>query len=203
MNKYFLWAVAISALCSACETENEVFTTEAPDNYRDNQTIALQQAKGVETNDYQTYQSILNSFVYNNQQTYQENLLRFEQYVNLQMVDYGQQETYAYETINNEQLLVLEQADVDFIEQLAYTRETKQAIYAIINSQFNIEAIGLITNENERHLIETLFALHNNGNGDDNKWNGNRTIAFAYGSQYSFTKAVLYAGAIELLAKQQ
>src|SRR5690606_7625211 len=196
MNKYFLWAVAIAALCSACETDNEAFAT-----HRNNPTNTLHHAKGVEANDYQIYQSILNSFVYNNQQTYQENLLRFEQHVNLQMVDYGQQETYAYETINNEQLLVLEQADVDFIEQLAYTRETKQAIYAIINSQFNIEAIGLITNENERRLTETLFALHNNGNGDDNKWNGNRTIAFAYGAQYGFTQAVLYAGAIELSAK--
>lgn len=56
MNKYFLWAVAIAALCSSCETEDEAFATQTPDNYREKQTI-VQQAKSVETNDYQMYQS--------------------------------------------------------------------------------------------------------------------------------------------------
>ena len=61
--------------------------------------------------------------------------------------------------------------------------------------------VQLITNESERHLIETLFALHSNGNGDDDKWNRKKNIAFAYGAQYSLTQAVLYTGAIELSAK--
>ena len=80
MNKYFLWAVAIAALCSACETDNEVFATQT-----NNPTNTLQQAKGVKANNYQMYQSILNSFVYDKQHTYQENLLRFEQHVNRQI----------------------------------------------------------------------------------------------------------------------
>lgn len=196
MKRFFLYAVAISALCSSCETEDEAFTTET-----NNQTNTLHHAKGVEANDYQTYQSILNSFDYNTQQTHQENLLLFEQHVNLQIAYYEPQEIHEYEKINNEQLLVLEQAGIDFIEQLHYTNETKQAIYAIVSSQFHSDTMQLITNESEHRLIETLFALHNNGNGDDNKWNGNRTIAFVYGAQYSLTQAVLYAGAIELLAK--
>lgn len=197
MKRFFLYAVAISALCSSCETENEALATE-----KNNQNNTLHQAKSVEANDYQKYQSILNGFVYDNEHTYHENLLRFEQYVNLQMVNYGQQETYKYEIIDIEQLLVLEQVDTDFIEQLDYTNETKQAIYAIVSNQFNSDTMHLITNESERLLIETLFALHNNGNGDDNKLNDKRNIAFAYGAQYSFIQAVLYAGAIELLAKQ-
>ncbi|SEH83326.1 hypothetical protein SAMN02927937_01678 [Paenimyroides aquimaris] len=197
MNRFFLYAVAIAALCSACETDNEVFATQT-----NNPTNTLHQAKGVEVNDYQIYQSILNSFVYDKQHTYQENLLRFEQHVNRQILNYVPQETYKYEKLNNEQLLVLEQADVDFIEQLVYTRETKQAIYVILSNSFNSETIGLITNENERHLIETLFALHSNGNGDDDLLNDKRSIAFAYGAQYSFTQAVLYAGAIELKKHQ-
>ena len=152
---------------------------------------------------YQMYQSILNSFVYNNQQTYQENLLRFEEHVNRQMLNYVPQETYKYEKINTEQLLVLQQVDTDYIEKLVYTKQTKQAIYAIIGNSFNSDMAQLITNENEQRLIETLFSLHNNGNGnDDDFWNDKRSIAFAYGAQYSFTQAVLYAGVIELSAKQ-
>lgn len=196
MKRFFLYAVAITALCSSCETVDETFATET-----NRQTNVLYQAKGVQANDYQTYQSILNSFVYNNQQTYQENLLLFEQHVNRQMLNYVPQETYKYEKINTEQLLMLKQADTNYIEQLVYTKETKQAIYAIISNSFNSEATALITNENEQRLIETLFALHSNGNGDDNKLNGKRNIAFAYGAQYNLTQAVLYAGAIELLAK--
>lgn len=200
MKRFFLYAVAISALCSSCETENEAFATETPDNYRDNQTNALHQAKGVKANDYQTYQSILNSFVYNNQQTYQENLLLFEQHVNRQIPYYVQQENYEYEKINTEQLFVLKHTGADFVEQLSYTNEAKQAIYAIIGDQFNSDMAQLITNESERHLIETLFALHSNGN-DDDLWKDKKNIAFAYGSQYSFTQAVLYAGAIELIKR--
>lgn len=196
MKRFFLYAVAIAALCSSCETEDEAFATET-----NNQTNTLHQEKGVKTSDYQTYQTILNSFVYKNQQTYLENLLRFEEHVNRQMPNYVPQETYKYEKINTEQLLLLKQVNTDFVEQLAYTKQTKQAIYAIIGHQFNSDMVQLITNENENHLIENLFALHSNGNDDDDKLNGKRSIAFAYGAQYSFTQAVLYAGAIELLAK--
>jgi len=197
MKRFFLYAVAISALCSSCETEDEAFATET-----NNQTNTLHHAKGVEANDYQMYQSILNSFEYNTQQTYQENLLLFEAHVNRQMLNYVPHETYKYEKINSEQVLVLQQTGSDFIEQLAYTKQTKQAIYAIIGNQFNSDMVQLITNESEQRLIETLLALHSNVNGnDDDLLNGKRNIAFAYGAQYSFTQAVLYAGAIELLAK--
>lgn len=199
MKRFFLCAVAISALCSSCETEDEAFATET-----NNQTNALYEAKNVEANHYQTYKNILNSFAYNNQQAYQENLLQFEQHVNQQIPYYVPQETYKYEKISSEKLLVLQQADTTFIEQLAYSKETKQAIYAIIANQFNSDTAHLITNESERLLIETLFALHSNGNGNGNDgdiWNRNRSIAFAYGAQYNITQAVLYAGAIELLEK--
>lgn len=94
MKRFFLYAVAITALCSSCETEDETFAKETT-----NQTNALHQSKGVQANNYQTYQSILNSFVYNNHQTYQENLLRFEQHVNQQMLNYVAQETYKYKQV--------------------------------------------------------------------------------------------------------
>ena len=53
------------------ETEDEAFATET-----NKQSNTFHQAKSVAANDYKTYQSILNSFAYNNQQTYQENLLQ-------------------------------------------------------------------------------------------------------------------------------
>lgn len=195
MKRFFLYAVAITALCSACETENEVFATETKE-----QSNTLHQAKGVKANDYQTYQSIMNSFVYNKSQTHEENLLLFEEHVNQQIPDYIKQETYSYEKINNDQLAVLKQADATFIEQLAYTKETKQAIQTILSNHFDGDVMRLITNEDERNLIATLYTLYSNGNGDD-LWNDKKNIAFAYGAQYNFTQAVLYAGAIELLAK--
>lgn len=94
MKRFFLYAVAITALCSSCETEDETFATET-----NNQPNALYHAKGVEANDYQIYQSILNSFVYNNEQTYQNNLLLFEAHVNRLMLNYVAQETYKYKQV--------------------------------------------------------------------------------------------------------
>ncbi|MBS7321797.1 MAG: hypothetical protein KIG55_09425 [Myroides sp.] len=49
MKRFFLYAVAITALCSSCETEDEVFATET-----NKQSNTLHQAKGVQANDYQT-----------------------------------------------------------------------------------------------------------------------------------------------------
>lgn len=102
MNKYFLWTVAIAALCSSCETDNETFATQTPNNDRDNQTTALPQAKNIEVNDYQMYQSILNSFVYNQDETYTKNLSRFKQHVN-QRIAYGD-ETVPYEQLDLRQV---------------------------------------------------------------------------------------------------
>lgn len=96
---------------------------------------------------------------------------------------------------------MLQHADTNYIQKLAYTEETKLAVYTIVSNKFNSDMVHLISNENERHLIETLFALHSNGSGDDDLLNDKRSIAFAYGAQYNLTQAVLYAGAIELLAK--
>jgi|SRR5690554_796006 len=199
MKRFFLSAVVISILCSSCETDNEVFTTEIGDNYKSNQSTALSQAKGVEVNSYQTYQNIINSFVYDKQQTHQENLLLFEQHVNQQIPNYVQQETYKYENIDNRQLWLLKQTDTSIIEVLAYSKETKLVIYAILNNSFENTELDLLTNESERNLVETLLALHSNG--DDDEINDNRSIAFAYGAQYNLTQAILYAGAIELSVK--
>src|SRR5690606_8475960 len=132
MNKYFLWAVAIAALCSSCETEDETFATETK-----KQTIALQQAKSAEANDYQTYQSILNSFVYNQDETYAENLLRFEQHVN-QRIPYAD-ETTPYKPLDLKQVAFLATADAAYIEHLNYSATAKTMMYAVLNQRYNDE----------------------------------------------------------------
>src|SRR5690554_295436 len=103
-----------------------------------------------------------------------------------------------YEPIDFEKLWLLENTEEHFVEQLSYSAPTKEAIYGIMNQSFDPETMTLPGNEQERRLIQTLFALHSNGDGDDDKLNDNRTIAFAYGAQYSLAQAVLYAGAVEL-----
>lgn len=74
-------------------------------------------------------------------------------------------------------------------------------IHEILN--YSYEGIGTDElNEKEFRLIQTLFVLHNdNGGNDYDDDDDRRTIAFAYGAQYSFTQAVLYAGAMELMSQ--
>ena len=202
MNRIFLCVVAIAALCSACETEDENFAPQT-----NHSTTALQQAKGMETNDYEIYQSIVKSFVYNSEQTYQENLLRFEEYVNRQMPQYAPKEGAVYEKIDHAQLQLLERAGIDVVAQLTYSPATKQAIYALLENRLNDETLKAIASEDESRLVATLQALYNNEEGDDDNERsdkdvrGKKTIAFAYGAQYNLTQAVLYAGAVELKKK--
>lgn len=189
MKQFFLWAVVLSALCSSCETADETFLEE-----KNNTHYATAKHSG-EWNDYEVYQNIVNTFVYDMQQTHQENLTGFEQHVNFLMAE------EVYEPIDFEQLWLLENAGKHFVEQLGYSVPTKEAIYGILNQSFDPETMTLPGNEQERRLIQTLFALHSNGNGDDgddDEWDHNKTIAFAYGAQYSLAQAVLYAGAVEL-----
>ena len=185
MKQFFLWAVVLSALCSSCENADETFLEE-----KNNAHYATAKQSG-EWNDYEVYQNIVNTFVYDTQQTHQENLTRFEQHVNFLMAD------EVYEPIDFEQLRLLENAGKHFVAQLGYSVPTKEAIYGILNQSLDPETMTLQGNEQERRLVQTLFALHSNGN-DDDVWNGNKTIAFAYGAQYSLAQAVLYAGAVEL-----
>lgn len=136
----------------------------------------------------------MNTFGYDTQQTHQENLTRFEQHVNFLMTD------EEYVSIDYGQLGLLATATADLVVQLNYSTATKEAVYKILNQSFDPETLVFIDNEQERRLIQTLFIL-NSDNGDNN-WKDIRTIAFAYGAQYSFKHAVLYAGAVELMRFQ-
>lgn len=186
MKQILIGAVAILALFSSCETTDEVFAAEI-----NNVQVA---AKTYGNNDYEVYQNIVNTFGYDTQQTHQQNLLRFEQHVNFLMTD----EEYVF--IDYGQLGLLATATADLVAQLNYSAATKEAVYNILNQSFDPETLVFIDNEQERRLIQTLFAVYSNGSDDDDDdtWNDKRIIAFAYGAQYSFKHAVLYAGAMEL-----
>lgn len=187
MKHFFLWAVVISALCSSCETADESFTQ---DTVTSDKTLAIQHR---DLSDYEVYKNAVGSFVYDKIQSNYNNQLQFEQHVN----NYVPNGT-TYEAINFDLLNMLEGGGASLVSQLTYSTNTKAAIVAILNGTFNTGNLTLITNTEEHNLIVTLYALHNDGNGDD-EWKNNKTIAFAYGAQYNLTQAVLYAGTVNLI----
>ncbi|KAA5532969.1 hypothetical protein [Paenimyroides baculatum] len=187
MRHFFLWAVAISALCSSCETADEsIFENQkASDVKLENNHRTL--------SDYDLYTSVVSSFEYNKTQSHYNNQLEFEQHVNNSVLNGS-----TYEAINFARLSTLEHTDATFVSQLMYSTNTKAAIVGILNGTFIIGNLTLITDTDEQNLIMTLYALHNDGNGDD-EWKNNRTIAFAYGAQHNLTQAILYAGTVNLV----
>lgn len=190
MKTKLLGTALILAMCSSCEMTDETFATETSDNYRDNQATKACTTNSVKSSDYQTYKGIVTSFVYDHAQSYVHNIHRFEKHVNLLVPD----ETARYQSIDEEQLAVLLSANEHFISELNYSAEFKTALYDIVylNKQF----VPQLSVQSESDLIRNLFEMYND-NVDD-KLNKKRTIAFAYGAQYNFTLAILYAGAVEL-----
>lgn len=161
MKHFFLWAVAISALCSSCETADESLLNS---NNIPNQTLQTQQRT---VSDYDVYNNVVSSFVYDAQDSHYNNLLLFQQHVNYMVPNNS-----ITETIDFTQLSVLENADINYIEQLNYSTEAKAVIITILNETFNVNTLTLITNTKEYNLITTLYAMYSDGNGDngDGKW---------------------------------
>jgi len=191
MKKFFLAAVAISAICSSCEATDENFLQEI-----NNAKVNAQKTKDGESADYQTYKNTVTRFIYNNDRSYAENVKMFEQHVNQYLNDDRQANTY--ESINLNQLERLIQNNVNIIDELDYSTEFKEGLYNMVHK--NSEDLLPLKDQKENNLRNTLFKIHKDNNGDD-LLNGKRTIAFAYGAQSSFKQAVLYAGAIELKIK--
>lgn len=194
MKRFFLYAVAIAAFCSSCETDDEVVATSSS-----TENLNTYLAKNVEFTDFQIYQNIINSFYYNNSKTYEENISLFEKHVNTKLLNYYPYDNMSFEKIDLIQLEIL-QADANLIiGQMKYSLVTKQIIYDIVNDRYNSLEVLKISNDFEKQLVQTLLSIKTNGNGEDNKLNDNRCIAYAYGAQYSIVQAILYAGAFELM----
>ncbi len=186
MKKIFLWAVLSSAFCISCEITDETLSEKT-----NNPAVAKLQ----QDDDSKVYQTILEHFIYNRELPYEENLKKFEQHVNYFMANH-KQSNKVYEFIDIDQAKFLITADETVIRQLNYSSEAKNIIYSII--YLHLDIVPSLQDKNENRLVQLLYALHHDGNGDDKWKKNNKTIAFAYGAQYSFIQAVLYAGAVEL-----
>lgn len=178
MKHFFLWAVAISAFFSSCETADEYISNpNMNDVAYENQYRSL--------SNYEVYTNVVSGFTYDNKQSHYNNLLQFELHVNNSIPNGN-----IYEAINFTHLTVLENTDATYINQLNYSIDAKAMIVSILDGTFNTDSLTLITDTEEQNLITTLYAIHNDGNGDD-EWKNNKTIAFAYGAQYNLTQAIL------------
>lgn len=195
MKKYFLYTVAISALCISCETTDEAFINET-DNY-----IANKVAKINQEDELLIYNDIIANYSTDTTLTYAQNLMLFEQYVNAVLPQYLPQ-SGQYVNIDIGYVNILNQTGdkYNFIQQLNFSQSFNQALTKLVKE--STAPIPDLQDENENRLIAVLSAMQQQGQGngdEDDKWKrNNRTIAFAYGAQYGFKQAVLYAGSVEL-----
>jgi len=190
MKRLFLYAVAIAAFCSSCETDDEVVATSSS-----TENLNTYLAKNVEFTDFQIYQIIINSFYYNNSITYEKNISLFEKHVNTKILNYYPNDSMSFEKIDLMQLEILQTDANLIIGQMKYSLVTRQIIYDIVNDRYNSLDVLKISDDFEKQLVQTLLSV----NDSDDRWNGKRGIAYAYGAQYSIVQAILYAGAFELM----
>lgn len=189
MKNYFLLAVALSALCSSCETEDETLKNETI-----NSTKAVHAGKY--SDHIAIYRNCISTFAYNPLNLFEENMHAYEAHVN----NFIQGEQ-GYEPFNLDKYIQLQVVPYDVLHQLPYSNLFKTEVISILNNQ-GFNADENLLSASEYSLLNTLSILHDDT--DDKDWKkNNRTIAFAYGAQYSFKQAVLYAGAVELSRYQQ
>lgn len=74
MKKFFLGAVAITAFLCSCDSSDD-YTNE-----QETTTFYKERSEN-NMNSYELYQSIIDGFLYDRTQNYEDNILLFEQYV--------------------------------------------------------------------------------------------------------------------------
>lgn len=191
MKRNFLIAVAIIGLCSSCETDNEFFT-DAQQEKND----ALQRSYHTANFSYETYQLIIDGFEYHKALPYHENVMLYEKYVNSTLYEMGLNESY--KVIDFEILEKLLQTDEMIISEFDYSSNAKMLMEQLLKEGSYDAFVFQKLNTTEQSILNTMMNLNKDNNGEDDLFNRNRTIAFAYGAQYSFAEAVLYAGAVAL-----
>ncbi|RRJ89171.1 hypothetical protein EG240_12430 [Paenimyroides tangerinum] len=190
MKRNFLIAVAIIGLCSSCETDNEFFTdSQQKTNY------ALQRSYHTANFNYETYQLIIEGFEYHKALPYHENVMLYEKYVNSTLYEIGLNESY--KMIDYDILQKLLQADEMIISEFDYSSNAKILMEQLLKEGSYDASVFQKLNATEQSILNTMLALSTDNKGDD-RIDDKRTIAFAYGAQFSFTEAILYAGAVAL-----
>lgn len=190
MKRNFLIAVAIIGLCSSCETDNEFFT-DAQQEKND----ALQRSYHTANFNYETYQLIIEGFEYHKAIPYHENVMLYEKYVNSTLYEMGLNESY--KMIDYDILQKLLQADEMIISEFDYSSDTKMLMEQLLKEGSYDASVFQKLNATEQSILNIMLALSTDNKGDD-RIDDKRTIAFAYGAQFSFTEAILYAGAVAL-----
>ncbi len=191
MKKNFLLAVAISALISSCEMTDETFIQEK--NTNKNEVTEKKSA----LNEVELYYTIMNAFSYNQLESYENNLAVFEKHTN----DYTNRilgSSTAYEAIDTKQLSSIVMDPDEVVNQLNCSKQVKMMIHTILKFDGKVLINSSLFTEEEHKLLFVLSCLQADDSINDSGWKRKRTIAFAYGAQYSITKAILYAGAVEL-----
>lgn len=186
MKKYYLLgAFVFIAFLTSCENSDQ--------QYDELKTLNSQKAKFEDNeNSYKTYHSVVASFEYDKNEDYKYNLLQFEKHVN-SLVDPDE-----YKEIDFKQLEFLEKVDVEYVKQLNYSLELKTALNdLILFDDFN--SSEKISDKEEIILFQNVSSLHISDDGFDRLNRDRRTIAFAYGSQFSVKEAILYAGVLEFV----
>jgi lipopolysaccharide export LptBFGC system permease protein LptF len=191
MKKNFLLAVAISALISSCEMTDETFIQEK--NTNKNEVTEKKSA----LNEVELYYTIINAFSYDELESYENNLAVFEKHTN----DYTNRilgSSTAYEAIDTKQLSSILMDPDEVVNQLNCSKQVKMMIHTILKFDGKVLIDSSLFTEDEHKLLFVLSCLQADDSINDSGWKRKRTIAFAYGAQYSITKAILYAGAVEL-----
>ncbi|WP_448606355.1 hypothetical protein [Paenimyroides ceti] len=191
MKKNFLLAVAISALISSCEMTDETFIQEK--NTNKNEVTEKKSA----LNEVELYYTIMNAFSYDELESYENNLAVFEKHTN----DYTNRilgSSTAYEAIDTKQLSSILMDPDEVVNQLNCSKQVKMMIHTILKFDGKVLIDSSLFTEDEHKLLFVLSCLQADDSINDSGWKRKRTIAFAYGAQYSITKAILYAGAVEL-----
>jgi len=147
-------------------------------------------SRPVANSDYTLYKHLVGSFFYDNSLPYLTNVSLFEIYVNTYFNNVGN----SFQKIDRKKLSEINNDPISVLNELNYSTEFKDALNDILNDR-SISNVQLASYD-ENVLIHTLYALYSDS--DDYLKRNIKTIAFAYGAQYNVTKAILYAGAVEL-----
>mgnify|MGYP003531938192 FL=1 len=138
---------------------------------------------------------IIEGFEYNKALPYHENVMLYEKYVNSTLYEMGLNESY--KMFDYDILQKLLQADEMIISEFDYSSNAKILMEQLLKEGSYDASVFQKLNATEQSILNTMLALSTDNKGDD-RIDDKRTIAFAYGAQFSFTEAILYAGAVGL-----
>lgn len=172
------------------ETDNEFFT-----DMQQETNNALQRSYRTANFSYETYKLIIEGFEYNKALPYHENVMLYEKYVNTTLHEMGLNESY--KVIDFELIQKLIQTDEMFISEFDYSSNAKMLMEQLLKEGSYDASVFQKLNGTEQSILNTTLALSTDNKGDD-KFGEKRTIAFAYGVQFSFTEAILYVGTVVL-----